>query len=47
MQSLGIEVKEKNNKPLNKIDAYWTLINDMKVIKWGDAVEQLELGRRG
>lgn len=36
-------VKETDNKP-NKLHAYWIVISDMKVIKWGHEVEQLGLG---
>lgn len=45
--SLWAYKRKKNNKLLNKIYAYWTLIHDIKVKKWGGVIEQLELGRRG
>lgn len=47
MQALDIQVKKTDNKPLNKICAYWAPISDMKTIKWGDAIEKLGLGVRG
>lgn len=41
MQALGILVKERDNK-LNELYAYWIVISDMKIIKLGDVIEQLE-----
>lgn len=41
LQALSVLVKETDNK-LNELHVYW--INDMKMIKRGDVVEQLGLG---
>ena len=40
----GFEHTSERDNKLNKLYAYW--ISDMKIIKWGDIVEQLGLGVR-